>query len=168
MKWGRKPRKLDGEKNMIYKFLFYFISWFNKKVDPLGGTDEYCYYAASALVGFTMAIGLNVIVNAVCIFFVQSKSVFWTISNIMDVLCLVASLLSFLYFRHNGRWNNVYEEIQHSSISQKYRYGFYCSIYVLLTYGLWLFSGDIIRVLNTGDGASFAFKIVDALNLTYW
>ena len=58
---------------MIYKFLFYFISWFNKKVDPLGGTDEYCYYAASALVGFTMAIGLNVIVNAVCIFFCSEQ-----------------------------------------------------------------------------------------------
>jgi hypothetical protein len=153
---------------MIYKFLFYFISWFNKKVDLLGGTDEYCYYAASALVGWTMAVGLYAIINVVCIVFIQSNSVYRVISNIMDILCIITSLLSFLYFRHNGRWNNIYKEIQHSSISQKYRYGFYCLLYVLFSYGLWFLSDDMIKVLNTGNGLSFAIRIVDSLNLAYW
>lgn len=153
---------------MIYKFLFYFISWFNKKVDLLGGTDEYCYYAASALVGWTTAVGLYAIVNVVCIVFVPNSSVYGVVSTIMDILCLIMSLLSFLYFRHDGRWNNVYTEIQYSSISQKYRYGFYCLLYVVLSYGLWLLSNDVIRVLNSDNELSFAIKIVDMLNLTYW
>jgi len=153
---------------MIYKFLFYFISWFNKKVDILGGDDEYCYYAASALVGWTMAVGLYVIVNVVCIVFIQNNSVYRAISRFMDILCLMMSVLSFLYFRHDGRWNNVYTEIQYSSISQKYRYGFYCLLYVVLSYGLWFLSNDVIRVLNSDNELSFAIKIVDMLNLTYW
>jgi len=152
---------------MIYKFLFYFISWFNKKVDLLGGTDEYCYYAASALVGWTAAVGLYAIVNVVCIVFIHNNSVYGVISTIMDILCLIMCLLSFLYFRHDGRWNKIYTEIQHSPTTQKYRYGFYCLLFVVVSYGLWFLSNDVIRVLNTGNGLSFAIKIVDLLNLAY-
>lgn len=153
---------------MIYKFLFYSISWFNKKVDIWGGMDEYCYYAASALVGMTMAVGLYALINVFSIFFIRSNCVYGVISNIMNCLCLIMSLLSFIYFRHNGRWGRIYKETQQLSLSQKYRYGILCLLYVLLSYGLWFLSDDVIRVLNTGDGLSFVIKIVDLLNLTYW
>lgn len=153
---------------MIFKFLFYLISWFNKKVDILRGTDEYCYYAASALVGMTMAVSLCVAINFFSIFLIRSNSVYGVISNIMNCLCLIMSLLSFLYFRHDGRWGKYYKEIQQLSLSQKYHHGFYCILYVVLSYGLWFLSNDVIRVLNTGDGLSFVIKIVNLLNLTYW
>ena len=154
-------------KTMIYKYLFYFISWFNKKVDILGGIDEYCYYAASALVGMTMSVSLYAVVNCFIIVF-QSNETYRVVSTVMDIFCLIMSLLSFFYFRHKGRWDMIYKEIQHSSLSQKYKYGFYCLLYVLLSYGLWFLSDDVIRVLNTGNGLSLAIKIVGLLNRTDW
>ena len=153
---------------MVYKFLFYFISWFNKRIDLHGGTDEYCFYAASALVGMTIAVSLYAVINIACIVFFRSSSVYSIVSNVMDVLCFVLSFLSFLYFRRNGRWDIIYGETQQTSSSQKSRYGIYCILYVLSAYGLWFFSNGIIRVLNTGDGSSMAIIIVEILNLTHW
>lgn len=152
---------------MIYKFLFYAVSWFNKKVDILGGSDEYCYYAASALVGITMAVSLYAVINLVSIVFLGANE-YRVISDVMGKFCFIMGLLSFLYFRHKGRWNIIYNELHCLSISQKYRYGFYCLLNILLSYGLLFLSNDIIRVLNTGDGMSFAIKIVDLLGLAYW
>lgn len=153
---------------MVNKFLFYYISRFNKKVDILKGTDEYCYYAASALVGMTLAVSLYAVVNVACIVISRGNEVYGVLSNVMDILCLIMSLLSFLYFRHNGRWSDVYEEIQNSPYSQKCRYGVYCILYVLSAYGLWFFSNDIIRVLTVGNGSSIAIKTVEMLSLTHW
>ena len=153
---------------MIYKFLFYYISWFNKKVDILKGVDEYCYYAASALVGMTLAVSLYAVVNVFSIAFFQSHEVYGVVSNVMDILCLVLSLLSFLFFRHHNRWAIIYDEIHHSPNGKKSRYGILCLLYVLSAYGIWFFSNDIIRVLNTGNGSSVAIKTVELFNLTYW
>lgn len=153
---------------MVNKFLFYYISWFNKKVDILKGADEYCYYAASALVGMTFAVSIYAVVNVVSIVIFRSKEVYVVLSKVMDILCLIMSLLSFLYFRCHGRWSNVYEEMKNSPNSQKYRYGIFCLLYVLSAYGIWFFSNDVIRVLNTGDGSSIAIKTIEMLNLTYW
>mgnify|MGYP003323532898 CR=1 FL=1 len=153
---------------MVNKFLFYYISWFNKKVDILKGTDEYCYYAASALVGMTLAVSLYAVVNVVSIAIFRDNEVYGILSNVMDVLCFMMSLLSFLYYRHQGRWSNVYEEIQNSPNSQKIRFGIYCLLYVLFAYGIWFFSNDIIRVLNTGSGLSIAIKTVEMFDLTLW
>lgn len=153
---------------MINKFLFFYISWFNKKVDIFEGQDEYCYYAASALVGMTMAVCLYVVVNVVSIAIIKENEVYRIVSQVMNILCIIFSLLSFLYFMHNGRWSNIYEEIHHTPNPQKYQYGVRCILYVFVSYGLWFFSNDIIRVLNTGDGPSIAIKTVEMLNLTYW
>ena len=153
---------------MVYKYLFYFISWFNKKIDILRGTDEYCYYAASALVGMTIAVSLYAAINVVSIVIIRSKCVYEVLSIVMDVFCLILSLLSFLYFRHNSRWEIIYKEIQQSAISHKYRYGICCLLYVLITYGLWFFSNDIIRELITGEGSLVVKKIVEILNITHW
>lgn len=153
---------------MVNKFLFYYISWFNKKVDILKGADEYCYYASSAFVGMTLAVVLYTVVNVVSISVFRDNEVYGILSNVMDILCLIMSLLSFLYFRHNSRWYNVYEEIQNAPNSRKCRYGIYCLFYVLSAYGLWFLSNDIIRVLNSGDGSSVAIKTVEMFNLTHW
>lgn len=152
---------------MIYKFLFYYISWFNKKIDIHKGVDEYCYYAASALVGMTLAVSLYAVVNIVSLAVFRNHEVYEVVSNVMDILCLLISLLSFLYYKHKNRWTTIYEEIQGLPNSQKYRYGIFCILYVLCAYGMWFFSNDIIRVLNTGDGPSAAIKAVEIFNLTW-
>lgn len=153
---------------MIYKYLFYFISWFNKKVDILKGTDEYCYYAASALVGLTLAVNLYIVMNIFSIVLLKSNDTYRTISLVMDIICFIMSIITFLYFRHNNRWEIIYKEIRQSFSAKKKIYGIRCLLYVLLTYGLWFFTNDVIRVLKTGDGMSFAIKIANLMNLTNW
>ncbi len=153
---------------MVNNYLFYYISWFNKKTDPLKGFDEYCYYAAAALVGWTLAVCLYAVVNVVCIAVLQSKETYGVISNVMSIICFIFSLLSFLYYRYRGRWDIIYEKLQHSQKSQKIRYGFICILYVLSAYGTWFFTNDIIRVLISGNGTSMAIKTVETLQLTNW
>lgn len=114
-----------------------------------------------------MAISLYAVINVACIVFFGANE-YRIVSNVMKVFCFTMGVLSFLYFRHKGRWNRIYEELHCLSISQKYRYGFYCLLNILLSYGLWFLSNDVIRVLNTGEGMSFAIKIVDLLGLAYW
>lgn len=152
---------------MIYKYIFFFISWLNKKIDPLGGTDEYCYYAASALVGMTIAVNIYVVVDIINILFARNMFLMGTVSTIMDVFIIVMSLSSFIYFKHNGRWGIVYDSILQSSSRQKIRYGICCLLYLLIVYGLWFLCNDIIRVLNTGDGITLAKRIVISLNSAY-
>lgn len=153
---------------MLNKYFFYFFSWFNKKVDIFGGVDEYCYYAPSVFVGFNLAVILYTVINVVSIVFIQSHEVYSIVTEVMDFLSVIMCITSFLYFRHNNKWNVIYKEIQNKSISQKYRYGFNCLLYIVLIYGLWFFSNDIIRVLNTGEGSSLAIYTVNVFNLTYW
>ena len=121
------------------------------------GKDEYCYYAASTLVGLTMAVGIYALFNAACIVFFWNSHLYKTLSLAMDIFCLIMSVASFLYYRSNGRWHTVYKEILHSSISKKQCYGVFCLIYLLLTYGLWFLTNDIIRALNTGQIPRYPF-----------
>ena len=153
---------------MINKFLFYFISRFNKKINILRVTDEYCFDASCAFVSMTMAVGLYAVINVISIVFIRSSGVHQVLSTVMNYICLITSLLSFLYFSHNDRWNVVYGEINRSSRQQKIKYGVFCLLYVSSAYGLWFFSNDVIRVLNTGNGSFCAMKIVDILKLNGW
>ena len=107
---------------MLNKYLFYYISWFNKKVDLFGGgTDEYCYYGPSILVGMTLAIILYTVINVFSIFFIRNYDVYEIVSNIMFIFCCMMGLISFLYFKRNNRWEIIYKEIQNKSISLKCR-----------------------------------------------
>ena len=154
---------------MLNKYLFYYISWFNKKVDLFGGgTDEYCYYGPSILVGMTLAVILYTVINVFSIFFIRNYDVYEIVSNIMFIFCCMMGLISFLYFKHNNRWEIIYKEIQNKSTSLKCRYGIYSLLYVFSVYGLFFFSNDVIRVLNTGEGLSLAKSIVNTLNIAYW
>ena len=157
-----------NSKVMIHKYLFYFISWFNIKISIQIVTNEFCFVASSAFIGCTLAVGIYAIVNVISIVFLRSNGVYIILSTIMDYLCLVAILLSYLYFSHNGRWNVIFNEIHLEPHSQKIKFGIYCLLYVLSVFGLWFFSNDVIRVLNTGDGTFCAMKIVEILNLTSW
>ena len=153
---------------MIFKYLFFFVSWFNKKCDFLGGGDEYCYYGASAFVGISIAVLFYGVVDIICIMLIPNISAYNSVSNVMYTFIPVAVLLSFFYFRHNGRWDNIYEEIQKSQSSQKIKYGVYCILFILFAFGLWFICGDVVRELKTQKGPLYTKGIIDFFNLTYW
>lgn len=153
---------------MIFKYLFFFISWFNKKCDFGGGTDEYCYYGASAFVGLSMAVLIYGVIDIACILLITNVNEYNSVSTIMYMLIPVMVLLSFFYYRQNNRWDKIYKEIHSSLLSKKVKYGMYCLLYILFAFGLWFICGDIIRELKTQRGPSYTKDIIEALNLTYW
>ena len=66
---------------MIYKFLFFFFSYLEKKYSLFENGDH--YISSYIIVGFTMAVNLFVIADVVCILFLQSTVVAEIINNSM-------------------------------------------------------------------------------------
>ena len=86
----------------------------------------------------------------------------------MPIFSFVMVCLSYLYYRHNNRRNNIFEEIRMAPTSKKIKYGICCFFYVVLSYGLWFVCNDIICVLRNGHGLKYAEEIVSVMKLTYW
>ena len=149
---------------MLYKYLFYFCAYFEKKYDRFGGDP---YISSYIIVGLTIAANIFVILDVVCILFVQNDVVGEMIINSMLIFCIGTIILSYLYFRRKNRRNEIYEEIHQSPKRKKIKYGIYCFLYLMISYGMWFVCNDIICVLRKGHGLTYAENIVSALNLTY-
>lgn len=149
---------------MLYKYLFYFCAYFEKKYDRFGGDP---YISSYIIVGLTIAANIFVILDVVCILFAQNDVVGELIINSMLIFCIGTIILSYLYFRRKNRRNEIYEEIHQSPKRKKIKYGIYCFLYLMISYGMWFVCNDIICVLRKGHGLTYAENIVSALNLTY-
>lgn len=159
--------RVNGKMNaMIYKFLFFFFSYLEKKYSLFENGDH--YISSYIIVGFTMAVNLFVIADVVCILFLQSTVVAEIINNSMLFVGFAMIAISYLYFRKNNRRDTIYEEIGRFPVRKKITYGVYCLLYMAFSYGLWFVCNDIMCVLKTGYGLTYAEKIVHALNLKYW
>ncbi len=151
---------------MIYKYLFYFFSWLEKKCDVFKSSDH--YVTSYIIVGLTIAVNIFLIFNVVCIFFVHNPSVSDIFFTVMPIISFVPIVLSYLFFKHNNRRDKIYAEIDQAPTRNKVKYGIYCFFYLILSYGMWFMSNDIICVLKKGQGLSYAEIIVRALKLAYW
>lgn len=152
--------------SMIFKYLFYFVACIGKKLDHFEVEDH--YISAYILVGFCIAVNLFVIVDLICIFVVRNRVISDVMNNMMGISSFVIIALSYLYFRHNNRRDKIYDEIRQISSCKKIKYGIYCVLYVILSFGLWFICNDIMCVLRNGHGDTYAQNIVEKLNLTYW
>lgn len=149
---------------MLYKYLFFFFSYLEKKYDPVGDP----YTPAYILMGLTFSINLFVAVDITCILFFQNNVLgdAWMKTSI--IIGAVMMILSTLYYKHNNRGDKIYNEVCQSTTRQKFRYGLLCLFYVVLSYGLWFACNDVMHVLKKGSGLSYAESIVETLKLTYW
>lgn len=150
---------------MLYKYLFYFCAFLEKRYDRFGGDP---YISSYIIVGLTIAVNIFVILDVVCILFVQSSVVDEMIINSMLILGIGTIILSYCFFRRNNIRDEIFEEIHQSPKRKKIKYGIYCFFYLILSYGLWFACNDIICVLRKGYGLTYAENIVATLNLTYW
>lgn len=155
---------------MLYKFIFYFLSFVNKKCDVTGsgGTDESCYWAGSAVVGMMISLIPYDILYCLGLTLVPDLGKFLVRTRLMDYICIFASVGSFLYFRNGDKWIRVYEEISSFSMAKKIKYGVLCLLYIVLVFGLFFLCNDVIRELMTQGGPEHAEYIVEQLGLTYW
>ena len=167
LNWAEHMGRAHGNQNgqaMLYKYLFFFSSYLEKKYDPIGDP----YTPAYAVVSGTITVNVCFIVNIVCILFIKDDDFFDKWMGIVLYLMGIMYILSTLYFRYHGRRNKIYEEIRQTTARQKIRYGIWCLLYVILSFGLWFASNDVINVLGDGPKPSYAKKIVEVLNLSRW
>ena len=148
---------------MIYKYLFFFFSYLEKKCNTLGDP----YIAAYIFIGFTIAVNLFVVGDIVCILFMSDAffADYWM--KAMYIIGFAMVICSYFYFRHNNRRDKIYDEIHQSAQCKKIKYGIYCLLYVILSYGLWFVCNDVMCVLRKGSGLLYAESIVESLKLTY-
>lgn len=151
---------------MIYKYLFYFFSWLEKKCDIFESSDH--YVTSYFIVGLTIAANIFLMINVFFIFFVHSPSVYDLFLKAMPILIFVPIVLSALFFKHNNRRDIIYAEVDQAPTRNKVKYGIYCFFYFILSFGMWFMSNDIIHVLKYGYGLSYAENIVRTLHLVYW
>ena len=151
---------------MIYKFLFFFFSYIEKKYSLFEYGDH--YISSYIIVGFTIAVNLFVIADVVCIFFLRSSVVAELINNTMLIVGFAMIVISYLYFKKNNRRDTVYEEIGQLPMRKKIKYGVYGFLYIVLSYGLWFVCNDIMCVLKTGYGLTYAEKLVQVLDIRHW
>ncbi len=150
---------------MLYKYLFYFCAYLEKKYDGFGGDP---YISSYIIVGIMMSANIFVLLDLACIFFVQRVDFNDIVVNSMLLFGLVMIALSYLFYRYNNRREIIFEEIHQTPIGEKIKYGIFCLLYVVISLGLWFICNDIICVLRNGDGLTYAENIVAALHLTYW
>lgn len=151
---------------MIYKYLFYYFSYLEKKFDVFNSDDN--YISSYIIVGLTIAVHIFVVIDVVSIFILHSPLIVDIIIPAMPFIAIVMIVFSYLFFKHNNRRDRIFDEIDQTPRRKKIKYGIYCFFYIILSYGIWFICNDIMCVLNKGHGLSYAENIVQALNLTYW
>lgn len=151
---------------MIYKFLFFFFSYIEKKYSLFEYGDR--YISSYIIVGFTIAVNLFVIADVVCIFFLRSSFVAELINNTTLIVGFAMIVISYLYFKKNNRRDTVYEEVSRFPMRKKIKYGVYGFLYMVLSYGLWFVCNDIMCVLKTGYGLTYAEELVQVLDIRHW
>lgn len=149
---------------MLYKYLFYFCSYLEKKYDKFGGDP---YISSYILVGVILSTNVFITLDIACIL-IQSVDFDNIIVNSMPFFGVMMIALSYLYYRHNNRRETIFDEIHQATIGKKIKYGIICLVYVVISFGLWFVCNDIICVLRNGNGLTYAEIIVAALHLTYW
>ena len=160
-------RVLGFKKNaMIFRYLFYFFSYLEKKCGIFKSEDN--YISSYIIVGLSLAVNIFVMIDIVCIFFVHSTVVDDIIIKIMPIIGFIMIVLSYLFFKHNNRRDKIYDEIEQSPAHKKIKYGIFCALYLILSYVLWFMCNDIVNKIKNGHGLTYAEKIVSVFNLEYW
>ena len=169
MNWAKIMDRVHGNKilnnfAMFYKYLFFFSSYLEKKYDPIGDP----YIPAYMIVSETITFNFFLMVNIVFILLIQDDELFHKWMGITPYIGVATFVLAAMYFRRNGRRDKIYEEVRQTSTRKKIRYGIWCLLYVVLSFGLWIITNDVIHVLGNGPKLSYAKKIVEVLSLSCW
>ena len=129
---------------MLYKSLFFFSSYLEKKYSLFRCGDH--YIPSYIIVGFTIAVNLFVTADVVCILFLQSRVVADIIIYSMYLVGFAMIVISYLFFRQNNRRDTIFEEVSKLPASKKIKYGVCCFLYIVFSYGLWFVCNDIMCV----------------------
>jgi hypothetical protein len=117
---------------MLYKHLFFVISYFVKKYDKFWNVGETYYVGGGMIVGITIAATLINLLNIIGgIFF---HKILWLEFRILIYLPLFLGIITTIYLGRKGRHLKFYEEVQNLKQSEKKKYGILNIYHVFIVY----------------------------------
>ena len=128
---------------MLYKYLFYSVSYVTQKYDYLWKVEEMYFIGGGMIVGMTIGISIISLIKIVGILFyhpllTQHIKYTW-------FLPLILGLLITIYLGIKNRHEKIYDEVKNMNPRRKRVYKILNIIHVVFVYGLFFKLSDIIR-----------------------
>ena len=148
---------------MIYKYLFYSISFLVKKYDRFWNVGNTYFIGGAMLVGIMIAITTLNLLNILGIFFYNP--LIWSNYYVLAYLPIMFGLSSVIYFGYKRRCDRVFDEILKMDLQKKIKYKIINVVHVVIVWGIYFMLGDIVREIYFHDGPSYAAFLVRILCL---
>ncbi|MPL88153.1 hypothetical protein SDC9_34169 [bioreactor metagenome] len=150
---------------MLYKYLFYSVSYIVKKYDRLWRVGDVYFISGAFFVGIIIAAK---ILSLLDIFgFLIYKPLIWQNYKILAFLPLTFGILSCIYFAYKRRCDKIYTEIENMDKNRKRKYKIINIIHVILVLSIYFMLGDIGRELNVHDGPAYTEYLIRVLGIKY-
>ena len=134
---------------MLYKYLFYSVSYLIKKYDYLwafwGDTKDIYYLWGAMIVGAIIAFSILSLLDIIGIIFL--KQALWCQFYVLAYLPISLGVLSLLIFRYKKRYDKIYEEVKNMDKKKKKTYKILNIIHIILVVGLYLSIKDIFYAI---------------------
>ena len=132
---------------MLYKYLFYSVSYITKKYDHLWKVEEMYFIGGGLTVGLTIGISIFNLIDIVGILFYHPLLISYI--KYTKYLPLILGLSITIYLGMNGRHEKIYNEVKNMNPQRKRIYKVLNIIHIVVVYGLMFILGDIVRdILN--------------------
>ena len=143
--FGNKNNKCIKKINniMIYKYLFYSISYLVRKYDRFWNVGNSYFLYGGIWVGAMIGISLLNIINILGLLF--NEKLFWIHYKPFIYLPLILGLLITAYFGYGKRYARVYKEMEKLEKSKKVIYKIINIIHIILVWGTFFQLSNIIR-----------------------
>ena len=134
---------------MLYKYLFYSVSYLIKKYDYLwafwGDTKDIYYLWGAMIVGSTIVTSIINLLDIIGIIFF--KQMLWHQSEVLVYLSILLGFLPLFIFRYKKRHIKIYEEVKNMDKKKKKTYKILNIIHIILVWGLYLGIIDIFEAI---------------------
>lgn len=131
---------------MLYKYLFYSVSYVIKKYDNIWNVGEAYYVTGSAIVGIIIAATILGVMDLLGIIF--CNKVIWSQWGVLAYLPLVFAILSIFYFGFHKRHERIYEEMATMDLKRKRTYKILNIIHIVVVNGIYLNTLALLTFLN--------------------
>lgn len=148
---------------MLYKYLFYSISYLIKKYDRYWNVGEIYFFTGAIVVGVIIATSILVILDLIGIFF--NQVFIWQNYLLLAYLPAAFGFSSAFFFGYKKRHEKIYESVKNMPRKKKRIYSVLNILHIIIVVFIYLSLGNIIREINLREGASYATFLIELLGI---
>ena len=128
---------------MIYKYLFYSVSYVIKKYDRWWNVGEMYFIGGGMIVGMTIATTVFVCINVFEI--LLQRNLLHNMKYFLSLFPLLLGLFVTICLGINNRHERIYNEVRNMNLQKKKKYKVLNILHLILIWGLFFSFGKIIR-----------------------